>query len=91
MIKVDLEHNISTLRVSELRLDIHSTVLALKEIVEKRYGSEPPYVRLTLKSKKGEVITQMEEDLRTLNFYGVESGMIIFVMDLNPNSIHKEI
>ncbi len=53
MIKIDLEHNISTLRVTELRVDAHSTVLALKEIVEKRYGSEPPYVRLTLKSKKG--------------------------------------
>jgi hypothetical protein len=33
----------------------------------------------------------MEEDLRTLEFYGVQSGMIISVIDLNPNSILKEI
>ena len=33
----------------------------------------------------------MEEDNRTLDFYGAQSGNIILVMDLNPNSIHKEI
>lgn len=33
----------------------------------------------------------MEEEMRSLDFYGVESGMIISIMDLNPNSIHKEI
>lgn len=31
MIKVDLEHNLSSLRIPELRLDPHSTILALKE------------------------------------------------------------
>lgn len=91
MIKVDLEHNLSSLRIPELRLDPQSTVLALKENIEKRYGSEPPYIRLTLKTKKGEVVTPMEEDLRTLDFYGVQNGMIISVSDLNPNSILKEI
>lgn len=33
----------------------------------------------------------MEEDLRTLDFYGVQNGMTVFIYDLNPNSIHKEI
>jgi tubulin-folding cofactor B len=33
----------------------------------------------------------MEEEMRTLNFYGVESDMIVHILDLNPNSIHKEI
>lgn len=33
----------------------------------------------------------MDEDLRTLDFYGVQSGMIISIMDLNPASILKEI
>ena len=33
----------------------------------------------------------MEEDLRTLDFYGVQNGMIISITDLNPNSIIKEI
>ena len=67
------------------------TILALKENIEKRYGSEPPYIRLTLKTKKGEIVTAMEEDMRPLDFYGVENGMIVAISDLNPNSILKEI
>lgn len=48
-------------------------------------------MRLVLKNDKGVVISSMEEDNRTLAFYGAENGHIILVMDLNPNSIHKEI
>lgn len=33
----------------------------------------------------------MEEDMRPLDFYGVQSDMTVFIMDLNPNSIHNEI
>lgn len=33
----------------------------------------------------------MDEDLRSLDFYGVQTGMIISIMDLNPGSILKEI
>ena len=29
--------------------------------------------------------------MRTLNFYGVQNGMIVLINDLNPVSIHKEI
>ena len=36
-----------------------------------------------------DVITNMEEEMRTLDFYGVENGMIISIMDLNPGSILK--
>lgn len=61
MIKVDLEHNLSSLKIPELRVDPQITVLALKENIEKRYGSEAPYVKLTLKNKKGDIITNMEE------------------------------
>lgn len=39
MLKVDLEHNLTSLRILEARLDPQSTVLALKENVQKRYGS----------------------------------------------------
>jgi hypothetical protein len=91
MIKIDLEHNLSSLKIPELRVDPTSTILALKENIQKRYGSEPNYVRLTLKNKNGTILTQMEEDMRTLDFYGVQNGMIVLISDLNPASIHKEI
>lgn len=31
----------------------------------------------------------MEEDMRSLDFYGVQPDMTIHILDLNPNSIHK--
>jgi hypothetical protein len=31
MIKIDLEHNLSSLKIPELRIDPNSTILALKE------------------------------------------------------------
>lgn len=65
------------------------TILALKESIERRYGSEPNYVKLSLKNKDGTIVTNMEEDMRSLDFYGVKPDMTIHIMDLNPNSIHK--
>ena len=60
-IKINLEHNLSTLKIPELKVDPHITVLALKENIERRYGSEPNYVKLALKNKNGEILTNMEE------------------------------
>ena len=84
-----MEHNLSSLKIPELKIKPEITVLALKENIERRYGSESNYIKLALKSKNGEFITNIEEEMRSLDFYGVESGMIISIMDLNPNSIHK--
>ena len=72
-IKIDLEHNLSSLKIPELKVDANQTILALKENIERRYGSEPNYVRLVLKTKKGEKVTDMNEDMRTLDFYGVKN------------------
>lgn len=88
-IKINLEHNLSSLKIPELKVDPQMTILALKEAVERRYGSEPPYVKLTLKNKEGQNITNLEEEMRSLSFYNVENGMIVHIMDLNPNSIHN--
>lgn len=72
-IKINLEHNLSSLKIPELKVDPQMTVLALKESVERRYGSEPNYIKLILKNKSGEIVTNMEEDMRSLDFYGVKS------------------
>ena len=90
-IKINLEHNLSSLKIPELKIDPQITVLALKENIERRYGSEPNYVKLCLKNKDGTIVTNMEEDMRSLDFYGVKPDMTVHIMDLNPNSIHKEI
>lgn len=48
-------------------------------------------MRLTLKNKNGDVVTAIDEDMRTLDFYGIQAGMIVSITDLNPASILKEI
>ena len=91
LIKIDLEHSISSTKIPEVRYDPYQSILSIKENIEKRYGSDVKFMRLILKDDKGKVVSNMEEDNRTLDFYGAQNGNIVHVMDLNPNSIHKEI
>jgi tubulin-specific chaperone B len=90
-VKLAIEHNISSLRAIEARFDLTQTVLSVKENVEMRFGSVAAFTRLQLKDTKGAVIADLAEDMRTLGSYGVASGMVLSVIDLNPASIHKEI
>ena len=88
---VSLEHNISSTRVLEAYYDINQTILSVKENIEKRYGSLASMMKLVLKDDKGMVITNMDDESKTLSFYGANNGYIITVIDMNPFSIHKEI
>jgi tubulin-specific chaperone B len=90
-IKLAVEHNISSLKVIEARYDLNQTVLSVKENIEMRFGSVAAYTRLQLKDPKGVLLAEMNDDMRTLGSYGAATGMVLFVVDLNPASIHKEI
>ena len=46
-------------------------------------------MKLQLKDAKNNLIADMEQDNMTLGQYGAETGMCIYVIDLNPNSILK--
>lgn len=56
-----------------------------------RFGSVVSFTRLQLKDHKNVLIADMNEDMRTLGSYGAATGMVLYVIDLNPASIHKEI
>jgi tubulin-folding cofactor B len=90
-IKLSIEHNISSSKVLEARFDLNQTVLAVKENIEARYGSVVPYMKLQLKDSKNNLIADLQEDGLTLGHYGAQTGMVIYVIDSNPNSILKEI
>jgi tubulin-folding cofactor B len=90
-IKLAIEHNISSLKVIEARFDLHQTVLSVKENIEMRFGSVVAYTRLQLKDTKGALLVEMNDDMKPLGFYGAATGMVLYVLDLNPTSIHKEI
>ena len=63
----------------------------MKENIEKRFGSVASFTKLQLKDPKGNLIAEMNEDFRTLGSYGAADEMVLYVLDLNPSSIHKEI
>lgn len=65
--------------------------MSVKENVEGRYGSIVPYMKLQLKDEKNKHLADMDEDGQTLGHYGAQTGMCIYVLDMNPNSILKEI
>lgn len=48
-------------------------------------------MRLQLKDAKNNLIAELDQDYKTLGDYGAETGMVIYVIDTNPNSILKEI
>lgn len=90
-VKLAIEHNISSMKVIEARYDLHQTILAMKENIEMRYGSVVSYVRLQLKDIKGNLLADLDDDMKPLGFYGAQTGMVLYVNDLNPTSILKEI
>jgi hypothetical protein len=79
------------MKVIEARYDLNQTILAVKENIETRYGSLVPFIRLQLKDVKGNLVAEMNDDLRTLGSYGAQTDMVLYVLDLNPSSILKEI
>jgi tubulin-folding cofactor B len=65
--------------------------MSLKEEVERRYGSKLNFLKLGLFDRAGTKVADLEEDFRTLNYYGVQDGYNVYIKDTNPHSIHKEI
>jgi hypothetical protein len=86
---VSLEHNISSTKILEAYYDLGQTVLSVKENIEKRYGSLASMMKLTLKDAQGMIICNLDDESKTLGEYDAKNGFIIYVIDLNPFSIHK--
>ena len=79
------------MKVIEARYDLNQNVLSVKENIEQRFGSNVPYVHLQLKDTKGNLIASLNDDMKTLAFYGARTGMVLHVNDTNPNSLLKQI
>ena len=90
-VKLAIEHNLTSLKVIEARFDLHQTILSMKENIEGRFGSVVAYTQLQLKDYKGNLIAMLNEDMKPLGAYGAQTGMVLYVIDSNPNSILKQI
>lgn len=84
-VQCNVTHQHLERQIVELRLDLHSTIGAIKEKLSKHAGTGPAYMTLILKSG-GQMIAVMDDDSKMLGFYGCQSGMEIHIRDGDPNS-----
>lgn len=74
----------------EIRVDLHTTIGALKDRLYTHGGTGGGYQRLILKDSNKEVLRELSDDDKMLGFYGVQSGMEIHIIDTDPYSFSKD-
>ncbi|GMI03487.1 hypothetical protein TrLO_g6350 [Triparma laevis f. longispina] len=83
---IDITHSNLVQRHIELRFDKHEKIEELKFRIHRQTGTPPDYQKLLIK-QGGQVIGEIgKDDSKMIGFYGIESGMEIHCVDLNPYS-----
>jgi len=91
-IKLNLTHsNLTHMRVPEVRFDLYELIYDVKKLCEKKFGTKADSMQLVLQDNNGNNVVTMNEDDRTLDFYAPQQLYTIHVIDLDPNSITKEL
>mmetsp|Transcript_9364 Transcript_9364/g.10870 ORF Transcript_9364/g.10870 Transcript_9364/m.10870 type:complete len:276 (+) Transcript_9364:311-1138(+) len=74
----------------EIRIDLHTTVGALKDRLYRHGGTGSGFQKLILKSSSKEPLCELSDDTKMLGFYGVQSGMEVHIVDTDPYSYSKD-
>lgn len=88
MVAVTVTHQNLKQKMLELRFDLHTTIANLKARLYLHHGTPAESQRLTLRDG-GIDICALDDDSKMLGFYSVQSGMEIFVRDVDPHSISR--
>ena len=88
MVAVNVTHSNLPSNYSDIRMDLHMTIAAVKEKLRKHFGTPVEHQRLVYKVD-GRVAAEMNDDNRMLGFYSVESGQEIHVIDTDPFSLSR--
>eukprot|EP00331_Platyophrya_macrostoma_P006750 CAMPEP_0176424834 /NCGR_PEP_ID=MMETSP0127-20121128/11056_1 /TAXON_ID=938130 /ORGANISM="Platyophrya macrostoma, Strain WH" /LENGTH=242 /DNA_ID=CAMNT_0017805933 /DNA_START=63 /DNA_END=791 /DNA_ORIENTATION=+ len=91
IVKLNLSHSNTSLRLAEIRFDLFDTILAVKGKIEKHYGTVLEFQELILQDGNGNTVCSMNEDDRCLGYYAPKEFYNIHVIDLDPNSETKDI
>ncbi|GBG29696.1 Tubulin-folding cofactor B [Hondaea fermentalgiana] len=86
---VDISHSNLQQRWPEIRVDLHTTVGALKDRLYRHGGTGAGFQRLVLK-QDGTTLCELDDDTKMLGFYGVATGMNIHIIDTDPYSFSKD-
>jgi len=76
--------------VQDLRLDLHSTIAAVKARLFTHNGTAMSAMELHLKDREGNTLCRMLDDDRMLGFYGCQNGFTIHVVDTDPMSLSRD-
>lgn len=87
-VRVTLTHNLLKAQFWELKFDMHTTVLAIKDRCYKHTGTPVEFQELVLKSG-GAVVAALNDDARPFGFYSPAHGMELHVIDTNPHSMAR--
>ena len=75
----------------EIRVDLHTTVGALKDRLYRHGGTGSGFQKLLLRSAdSSQVLCELADESRMLGFYGVQSGMNVHIVDTDPYSFSKD-
>lgn len=72
----------------DLRFDLHTTILDLKERFRLHIGTPVMHQKLQLKRNE-QIVCELSDDSKMLGFYGVESGNEIHIIDTDPFSLSR--
>ena len=88
IVAILLTHSNLAAKHLDIRLDLHTTIGAVKDKFRTHIGTHAEHQRLLLKDQ-GRLICEMSDNSRMLGFYSVTSGMEIHVMDTDPFSLSR--
>lgn len=84
MINVVISSTVSSFG-AERRFPTDCTVFILKGKLELITGSTSQFMNLELYDKENKLICKLDDDEKTLGFYGIDNGMRIHVIDTDPS------
>lgn len=88
---LDLTHSNLTQRHIEIRFDLHDTIASLKAKIHQKTGTPSDFQHLQFK-RGGVIVGEIppnSDDEKMLGYFGMQHGMQVHCMDLDPHSGSK--
>jgi tubulin-folding cofactor B len=87
-VQLNVTHSHLVQQWPELRVDLSTSILALKERLYRHGGTLPEFQQLEL-IDAGNRRVPLSSDEKPLGFYGARSGMTLHIVDFNPHSLAR--
>mmetsp|Transcript_13400 Transcript_13400/g.12133 ORF Transcript_13400/g.12133 Transcript_13400/m.12133 type:complete len:285 (-) Transcript_13400:60-914(-) len=88
LVCVTMTHSNLPAEHPDIRLELHSTILEVKEKFRFHTGTPIDHQRLLLKDN-GKVLCELNDNNKKLGYYSVISGMEIHIIDTDPFSLSR--